>query len=80
MNAYYSSPEFEAKYTYTGNDLGAVWSPNQTQFRLWAPTADAVTVNLYQSGAAGTDDLLEQLMPDWKERKEKLEKNFKDGV
>ena len=25
-------------------------------------------------------DLLEQLMPDWKERKEKLEKNFKDGV
>ena len=25
-------------------------------------------------------DLLTQLMPDWKERKEKLEKNFKDGV
>ena len=25
-------------------------------------------------------DLLEQLMPDWKERKERLEKNFKDGV
>ena len=25
-------------------------------------------------------DLLGQLMPDWKERKERLEKNFKDGV
>ena len=25
-------------------------------------------------------DLLTQLMPDWKERKEKLEKNFKDGI
>ena len=25
-------------------------------------------------------DLMTQLMPDWKERKEKLEKNFKDGV
>lgn len=25
-------------------------------------------------------DLLEKLMPDWKERKEKLEKNFKDGI
>ena len=25
-------------------------------------------------------DLMDQLMPDWKERKEKLEKNFKDGV
>ena len=61
MNAYYSSPEFEAKYTYSGSDLGAVWSPSRTQFRLWAPTADTVTVNLYRSGTAGTDDLLEQL-------------------
>ncbi|MDO4531548.1 MAG: SprT family zinc-dependent metalloprotease [Bacillota bacterium] len=25
-------------------------------------------------------DLLGQLMPDWKERKEKLDKNFKDGI
>lgn len=25
-------------------------------------------------------DLMDQLMPDWKERKERLEKNFKDGI
>ena len=61
MNKYYSSPEFEAKYTYCGNDLGAVWSPEKTVFRLWAPTAEAVKVNLYAGGTAGTEDLLEQL-------------------
>ena len=58
---HYSSPEFEAKYTYTGTGLGAVWTAEKTSFRLWAPTATAVKVNLYRSGTAGTEDLLEQL-------------------
>ena len=57
----YSTEEFEQAYTYTGDDLGAVWSAEKTAFRLWAPTAAAVKVNLYESGTAGTDDLLEQL-------------------
>ncbi len=57
----YSSEEFEAKFTYTGSDLGAVWTKEATAFRVWAPTADAVKVNLYQGGTAGVDDLLEQL-------------------
>lgn len=29
---------------YDANDLGAVWSPAQTVFKLWAPTASAVTL------------------------------------
>ena len=37
---------------YDANDLGAVWSPAQTVFKLWAPTASAVTLQLY---ATGTD-------------------------
>ena len=49
----YSSQEFEAKYTYTGDDLGAVWESNQTHFRVWAPTASAVTLNLYKTGHGG---------------------------
>ena len=57
----YSTEEFEAAYTYLGDDLGAVWSAEKTSFRLWAPTAASVTVNLYESGTAGTGDLLEQL-------------------
>ena len=61
MNKHYSSPAFEARYTYQGKDLGCTRTCSKTSFRLWAPTAQAVKVNLYASGTAGTDDLLEQL-------------------
>ncbi len=52
----YSTAEFEARYTYEGDDLGATWTPEKTTFRVWAPTAEAVKVNLYASGTPGTDD------------------------
>ena len=61
MPDFYSSEEFESLYTYTGDDLGAVWSADSTAFRVWAPTAEAVKVNLYKSGTEGTDDLIEQI-------------------
>lgn len=61
MHDLYSSQSFEEKYTYKGSDLGAVWSAGKTSFRLWAPTAEEVTVNLYRSGTPNTDDLLCQL-------------------
>ena len=61
MHEVYSTAEFEEKYTYFGNDLGATWTPRQTSFRLWAPTAQEVIVNLYRSGTAHADDLLYQL-------------------
>ena len=54
----YSTEFFESEYTYTGDDLGATWSADSTFFRLWAPTATAVSVNLYTSGTEGTDDLI----------------------
>ena len=57
----YSTEYFEEEYTYTGDDLGATWSAEATAFRLWAPTATAVSVNLYQSGTEGTDDLIESI-------------------
>ncbi len=55
----YSTEEFEAEYTYTGDDLGATWTAESTTFRVWAPTAAAVSVKLYESGTPGTDDLLD---------------------
>jgi len=61
MTSYYSSPEFEKAHTYEGDDLGAVWSKDATTFRVWAPTADAVKVNLYLSGTPGTDDRIDQI-------------------
>ena len=54
----YSTEEFESAYTYEGDDLGAAWTKDATTFRLWAPTASAVSVNLYASGTEGTDDLV----------------------
>jgi len=61
MHDLYSSGAFEEKYTYTGHDLGAAWTPQKTTFRLWAPTAEDVTINLYRSGDPGANDLLAQL-------------------
>ena len=57
----YSTASFEDAYTYEGDDLGAIWTAEKTTFRLWAPTAADVKVNLYESGTAGTKDLIEQI-------------------
>lgn len=61
MPSVYSTPEFEAEYTYTGDDLGAVWSSESTTFRVWAPTAESVTLKLYESGKSYVDDLTEEV-------------------
>lgn len=46
----FDSKDFIENYTYDGDDLGAVVSENDTTFKLWAPTASAVTLNLYEAG------------------------------
>ena len=42
--------EFLDNYVYDGNDLGAVINGNSTNFKVWAPTASAVKLNLYSDG------------------------------
>jgi pullulanase len=44
----YDSPEFAAKYTYTGNDLGVTYTKASTKLRVWAPTAKSVSVVTYK--------------------------------
>ena len=61
MHEFYSSHDFEEKYTYTGHDLGAVWSMDITTFRLWSPLAKAAWVKLYRSGDPEENDLMEVL-------------------
>ena len=61
MPIWYSTSDFENKYTYSGDDLGAVWTPEKTTFKVWAPTASSVRVNLYESGTEGTKDLIESI-------------------
>lgn len=43
---------------YTGNDLGAVYSPKMTRFKVWAPEVESVKLNLYKQGEG--DNLIEQ--------------------
>lgn len=57
----YSSAEFEEEYTYTGDDLGAVWSKDSTVFRVWAPTAQSVSVKLYESGNSSGRDVIDEI-------------------
>ena len=43
---------------YEGNDLGAVYTPKMTRFKVWAPEAESVKLNLYKQGEG--DNLIEQ--------------------
>ena len=49
----FDSEEFVRELTYDGNDLGATVLPDGTRFKLWAPTASAVILNLYEAGNGG---------------------------
>ena len=57
----YNSLRFSREFTYSGKDLGAVWSPKFTVFKLWAPTAEELQLALYRSGTAGTADLIKKI-------------------
>ncbi len=59
----------DSEYAYTKRDLGATYSPESTTFKVWAPTATEIKVNLYTRGSdheEGAEDLdtydLEKLM------------------
>ncbi len=43
--------EFDKKYAYNGDDLGAAYSASSTTFKLWAPTATEVKLITYKSTA-----------------------------
>ena len=58
----YDSPEFAAKYTYTGDDLGNTYSKTETKMRLWAPTATAVKVVTYAKADSALADGVETAM------------------
>ncbi len=46
----FDSKAFNERCAYDGNDLGATIQGDKTVFKLWAPTASEVTLNLYQKG------------------------------
>lgn len=48
----YDTEEFESRYTYTGK-LGASIESGRTVFRVWAPFAQCVRLNIYADGDSG---------------------------
>ncbi len=48
------SAYFDDLPVYDGNDLGAVYTRERTAFKLWAPTASKVMLNLYENGDGGS--------------------------
>ena len=54
-NAYTAaSQDIDDNYGYDGDDLGAVYTEEGTTFKVWAPTASSVKVNLYNAGNGGS--------------------------
>ncbi len=53
LGAVFSSSAFEELYNYEGEDLGAIYQEEETNFCLWAPTASKVELNLYEEGLGG---------------------------
>ena len=54
MGDVYKTSKFINSYTYSGNDLGASYSKSSTTFKVWAPIATDVTLNLYSAGNGGS--------------------------
>lgn len=46
----FDCPEFIRDCVYPGNDLGATIGDNTTTFKVWAPTASQVVLNLFSAG------------------------------
>ncbi len=46
--------DFDRQPVYLANDLGANYTPKATTFKVWAPTAESVTLNLFGTNAANT--------------------------
>ena len=54
FTSYYDTEEFNERYSYTGNDLGATFDDEnnvtKTIFKVWAPTSTKLVLNLYNTG------------------------------
>lgn len=59
----FNSQDFEEEYYYEGNDLGSNYSKEKTVFKVWAPTAEDVLLNLYTTGSAEEGARCEESIP-----------------
>ncbi len=50
LNGLFNDPFFIENLTYDGEDLGVTYTPQQTTFKVWAPTSKSLKINLYDNG------------------------------
>lgn len=50
---WFDAGRFDLEYDYQGRDLGAFYQRDQTTWKVWAPTAQSVRLNLYKTGSDG---------------------------
>ena len=48
-----ASQNLDTTYGYDGKDLGATYTKSATTFKVWAPTATSVKLNIYSDGVGG---------------------------
>jgi pullulanase len=51
VSALYKLVNFDAKWAYSGDDLGANYSPTSTTFKVWSPSFERPELNLYEKGS-----------------------------
>lgn len=56
LKKYYISDEFKKDFLYDGKDLGVTYSAEGSTFKVWAPTAEKVELNIYNLGSAMEGD------------------------
>ena len=49
----YNNVDFDTAYYYDG-ELGAIYSPTSTTFKVWSPVSSKIVLNLYTEGNGGT--------------------------
>lgn len=49
-NTLYNTLPFKNKYTYDGDDLGAVISGSKTSFKVWSPVSTSISLRVYGNG------------------------------
>ena len=52
----YSTKPFTDAYTYEGN-LGAIYTQEQTTFRVWSPISSSMKLRIYETGTPSTIDV-----------------------
>ena len=50
-------PNFDEKFYYEGDDLGAIYSKEETKFSLWAPLASKVYLKIEENGQFVTKEM-----------------------